>query len=141
MKSWCLAVAVLLSSGTLAQEAATVLRGSWTATAGPSQVLRGTWAGQVLAQNRDAAEGSWTLLDAGGQIVLQGTWSAQKTGHGWQGSWTARVLRGRSFSGTWTANLPDLSKRTFEDLLEQTLEKETGGYWRSGSYKGNWWLN
>ena len=140
VRNWCLIVALLLSSSALAQQAPTVFRGSWTATAGPSQVLRGTWAGQASAQNRNSAQGSWTLLGEAGQIVLEGTWSAQKTSHGWQGSWTARVQRGRSFSGTWTAIITDPGSKTFEDLLKQTLEKEIGGSWRSGSYKGNWWL-
>ncbi len=135
-----MAVALLLGSCALAQEAPPVVRGSWTATAGPNQILRGIWAGQASPHNPNVVSGSWTLLNNAGQIVLQGTWSAQKTGQGWQGSWTARVQRGRPFSGTWTANIADLNSKTFQDLLERTAEKETGGSWRSSPYKGNWWL-
>jgi hypothetical protein len=73
-------------------------------------------------------------------VVLEGTWSAQKTRLGWHGAWTARTVAGRSFSGTWSADIADLAGRTFEEMLEWTAEKEIAGAWRSGRYQGNWWL-
>jgi hypothetical protein len=85
------------------------------------------------------AQGSWTLLAETGQILLQGTWSAQKARAGWQGTWTA-TLHGQSLSGTWTADITDMSGKTFEQMLEWTAKKEIAGSWRSGRYEGNWWL-
>lgn len=140
MRSWSSLIALLLGSCLLAQEVSPVFRGNWTATADPRQVLRGTWAGQTLPAKPNAAQGSWTLLTETGEILLEGTWSAQKTRVGWQGAWTARTLRGRSFSGTWEANIANLSGKTFKEMLERTAEKEVAGAWRSGGYRGNWWL-
>jgi hypothetical protein len=54
--------------------------------------FRGTWDGQISRQNRNAV-GSWTLLNEAGEIIMEGTWSAQKMGQGWQG-WTSRALKG-----------------------------------------------
>jgi hypothetical protein len=36
--------------------------------------------------------------------------------------------------------MADLSGKTLEDMLKQTLEKQVAGSWRSGRYQGNWWL-
>ncbi len=68
-----------------------VLLGSWTATTGPNQIFRGAWSAQVLLHNANRAFGSWTLLNDAGEVVLEGTWSVQKTGQRWQGTWTART--------------------------------------------------
>jgi hypothetical protein len=141
MKSWSLVLALFVGSHALAQQASLVLSGTWTATAGPTQVFRGTWSGQTSPNNRNAAVGSWTLLnEVGDEILMQGTWSAQKTGQGWRGTWTARVLNGQSFSGTWSADMAGFNGKTIEEMLERTATKEVAGWWRSGGYQGNWWL-
>ncbi len=136
--SW--ALALLLGSWAQAQQSPIVVRGNWVATVGPTQTFRGRWSGQVSAHNKNAALGSWTLLGDHNQIVLEGTWSAQKSLQGWRGTWTARIASGRSFSGTWTADLTDFKGKTFEDMLSATLEKQVSGSWQSGRYQGNWWL-
>ena len=141
MRSWIFAIALFLATGALAQQASPLFRGSWTATAGRSQVLRGSWSGQALARRPNAARGSWTLLTETGQILLEGTWSAQKTRLGWEGTWAARIRHGRAFSGTWKADIAELRGKTFQDMLKWTAEKEVAGSWRSGRYQGNWWLN
>jgi len=123
----------------LAHEASPVFRGNWTATAG-SQVFRGTWSAQTSAHNPKSAVGSWTVLNDAGEIFLQGTWSASKARPGWQGTWTAKTSSGRSFSGTWTSDLQDLSAKTFEEMLERTKLAEVAGSWKSGPQHGNWWL-
>jgi len=72
--------------------------------------------------------------------VLQGTWSAQKSAAGWQGTWSARTLQGQSVAGTWTANLADFKGKTFEDMLQRAAEKQIAGFWRSARMQGYWWL-
>jgi hypothetical protein len=64
----------------------------------------------------------------------------QKSRQGWQGSWTARALNGRSFSGTWSADLGNFGGKTIQEMLERTAAKEVAGWWRGGGYRGNWWL-
>jgi hypothetical protein len=131
---------VLLVSCALAQEPLPVLSGSWTASLGSGQIFRGTWSGQTSRQNRNVVRGSWTLLNEAGEIVLQGTWSAPKTGPGWRGTWTARALKGAALSGTWKADLASFSGRTIQEMLERTAEKEVAGSWQTRGYQGNWWL-
>ena len=140
MRTWSLTVALFLSSCALAQPPSPVFRGSWIATAGPTQVFRGRWSGQSLPDRPNAANGSWALLAATGQTVLEGTWAAEKTRAGWQGTWMARTQQGQSFSGTWTADIAGSKGKTFEDMLKQTVEEQVAGSWRSGRYQGNWWL-
>ena len=140
MRTWSLVAALSLASCAFAQEASPILHGRWTATIGPSQALRGTWIAQALPGRPNAVHGSWTLLGDNGQILLEGKWSAEKAGGAWQGTWTARTRQGRSFSGTWRADIDDLRGKTFEQMLEWTVEKQIAGSWRSGSAQGNWWL-
>jgi hypothetical protein len=71
---------------------------------------------------------------------MDGTWSARKTGARWRGTWTAHVTRGRSFSGSWDADISGTADKTFAGMLKRAIEKETSGSWRSGNYAGNWWL-
>lgn len=140
MRGWSLAATLFLASCALAQPAPPVFRGGWTATTGPTQVLRGRWSAQALPRTPNAAQGSWTLLSDANQIVLEGTWSAQKTAAGWQGTWTARAADGRSFSGAWKADIAGLRGKTLEEMLKWTAERQIAGSWRSGRYRGNWWL-
>jgi hypothetical protein len=136
-KSSALLLPLLLAFSALAQEPA--LRGTWTATAG-SQTFRGSWGAETSAHNPDYAQGYWTLLNDSGERVLEGTWSARKTAARWHGTWTARTSPGRSFSGVWDADITESKAKTFVDMLTLTLEKEVGGFWRSGRDQGNWWL-
>lgn len=140
MKAWSLIFGLLLCSCALAQEASPVLAGSWTATVGPNQIFRGTWSGQSSSQNPNAARGSWTLLNEAGEVLLEGSWSAQKTSQSWQGTWTARPMKGQSLSGTWTADGTNLNGKSLAEMLKSTATKEVAGLWRSGRYQGNWWL-
>jgi hypothetical protein len=140
MKGWSLILGLILSSCALAQEASPVLGGSWTATAGANQIFRGTWSGQASLHNPNAARGSWTLFNDASEILLEGTWSAQKTAQGWQGTWTARSEKGQLFSGTWAADVANLNPETFAEMLKRTATREVAGSWRSGRHQGNWWL-
>lgn len=145
-----LAVALLLASGALAQQPAPVLRGTWTATAGPNRTLSGAWSAQTLPNRPNGVIGSWTLLNDAHLIMMEGTWSAEKSARGWQGTWSARVLTGRSpsgrssygapISGSWQTETPASDIRTFSELLQRTLEKEVAGSWRRGALAGYWWL-
>ena len=115
-------------------------RGTWIATAGQSRTFRGRWRASVTGNTHNAANGSWTLLSDSNQIVLEGTWSARKSAQDWQGTWSARVGRGAPFSGTWASKTPDITAKTFEDLLQSTIDKQVAGSWKSGRMQGNWWL-
>ena len=140
MKVWTLIFGLILGFCTLAQQASPVLLGSWTATAGPNQIFRGTWSAQASLHNSNRAIGSWTLVNEAGGVILEGTWSAQKTSKSWQGTWTARTTKGESFSGTWTADVANLNAESFAEMLKSTATKEVAGSWRSGRHQGNWWL-
>jgi hypothetical protein len=115
-------------------------RGVWIATAGQSRTLHGRWWARIASDTHNAAGGSWTLLSDSNQILLEGTWSARKSGQGWGGTWSARVGRGAPSTGSWTSNIPDITAKTFEDLLQVTIEKQVAGSWQSGRVQGNWWL-
>jgi hypothetical protein len=144
-------VALLLSLFAAGQESSMIQRGTWTATAGPSaaQAMRGSWSAETLASTQNMARGSWTLLNASSEVVLQGTWSAVKSGGGgWQGTWSARVVTrqptggstpGRVFSGAWQVTT-ELKGKTLAEMLQGTLEAEVAGSWRSVGLAGNWWL-
>ncbi len=141
MKGWSLIFGFILCSCALAQQASPVLLGSWTATVGPNQIFRGTWFAQVSLHNPNRAIGSWTILNDAGDVLLEGTWSAQKTGQHWQGTWTARTTKGaQSLSGTWTADAASLNAESLAEMLKSTATKEVTGSWRSGRHQGNWSL-
>jgi hypothetical protein len=140
MKIWSLIFGLILSFCVVAQQASPVLLGSWTATASPNQIFRGTWSAQVSLRSPNRATGSWTLLNEAGDVLLEGTWSAQKTGQHWQGTWTARPMKGQLLSGTWAADAASLGVDSLADMLKSTAAKEAIGSWRSGRHQGNWSL-
>ena len=140
MKVWSFVFGLLVGLCALAQQVSPALLGSWTATAGPNQIFRGTWSAQTSLHNANRALGSWTLVNDAGDVLLEGTWSAQKTGQHWQGTWTARTTKGGSFSGTWNADAASLNVQSFAEMLKSTAAKEVAGSWRSGHYQGNWSL-
>jgi hypothetical protein len=123
------------------QGASQDLTGSWMASTGEERYFRGTWSAEISAQNRNAARGSWTLLGDGGDVVMEGTWSARKAEQGWQGSWTARISKGGSLSGSWSADLAAVAGKTMEEMLNRTNQKQVAGSWQSGRYQGYWWLD
>src|ERR1700720_5018218 len=124
MKIWSLIFGLVLGFCALAQQVSPVLLGSWTATAGPIQIFRGTWSAQVSVRSPNHAIGSWTVVNEAGDVLLEGTWSAQKTGQRWQGTWTARPMKGQLLSGTWTADAASLSVDSLAEMLKSTATKE-----------------
>ena len=134
-----LAILVLLAS-VQGQTPSAEFSGMWTATEGNGPAVRGMWLAQISKGGPNAASGSWSLVSEGGQVVLEGTWSARNTSQNFEGSWSARARNGRSLSGTWNAALGDFKGKTFKEMLALTMEKQVGGAWRSGRYEGNWWL-
>src|SRR5712691_11630524 len=114
-----LLVFLLFTQCALAQEAGGVLYGTWTATAGPSQIFRGTWSAETSRRSPNQSQGSWTLVNDTGEVMLEGTWKA-------------RTAKGQSFSGSWEADLPESKDQTFAHLLQRTVEKEVAGFWHSG---------
>jgi hypothetical protein len=140
MKLWSLIFGLILCSCALAQQASPVLLGSWTATASPNQIFRGSSSAQVSLHNPNRAIGSWTVVNEAGDVLLEGTWSAQKTGQHWQGTWTARPMKRQLLSGTWTAAAASLNVESLSEMLKSTATKQVTGSWLSGSYQGNWSL-
>lgn len=132
-------MALLVLAWVFAQEPIQPLHGTWIATAGRGQTLRGTWTGSALPEHTDVAEGTWTLATAG-EIVIRGTWRAEKDSQGWQGHWTAETERGHSLAGSWGADVEHWQGKTFQDLLNLTLQEEVSGWWQIGARQGNWWL-
>jgi len=144
-KIWLCAAVVALVATVLGQQTPTPpdehsFRGAWIASAGPTQIYRGRWWASFQPKAHNSAQGSWTLLSDSNQILLEGTWSAQKSQRGWEGKWSARVGEGRAFSGTWSSDVSDANIKTFEDMLKAALEKQISGSWRSGRMQGTWWL-
>src|SRR6266851_487462 len=118
LNRWICVLAVLLASCAVAQERSANLhqhdwRGTWMATAGPAHSFRGRWWASLLPNTHNAASGSWTLLSDTNQILLD---------------------------GTWTSDMTDVTDKTFEEMLNRTMEKQVSGSWRSGRMQGNWWL-
>ena len=118
MKMWSSIFGLILGFCALAQEPSPVLLGSWTATASPNQIFRGTWSAQTSLHNTNRALGSWALLNEAGDVLLEGMWSAQKIGKGWQGTWTARPMKGQLLSGTWTAHAASLNADSLAEMLK-----------------------
>lgn len=139
-KEWVLAVSLLLACDAVSQQAPSSPQGSWIATAESGRVLRGNWFAHVLPDAKNAASGSWTLVNESNQVVLEGTWSARKSASGWRGTWSARIQEVRPLSGTWQAALADFNGKTLEDMLKRAAERQISGSWQSGGAQGNWWL-
>jgi hypothetical protein len=131
--------ALVLCVVALGQQPSPVLQGAFTASAGPV-MYRGKWSASFASRTPNTAAGSWILLNDSNDIVLQGTWSAQKIGTAWKGRWRARVPHGRAYSGTWTASDPGLGSKTFADMLQVATEAAAAGTWATGGYAGNWRL-
>ena len=132
-------IALLAFVCAFAQEPEQTIYGTWIATAAQGQTLHGTWTGSSSPKNPNAAEGTWTLAN-GGQIVIQGTWRAEKSRLKWEGHWTAQTVRGESLAGSWGTDVEHWQGKTFQELLELTLREEVSGWWQIGNQQGNWWL-
>ena len=122
------------------------LYGLWTATAGPTAsptVFHGKWSARALPSAPNSVIGSWALQSDGGEVTMQGIWSAKRSGRGWRGTWQATVQpSGGTFRGTWQAVPPDdFHGETFEELLRATDHLQISGSWKSrGGAAGAWWL-
>lgn len=141
-------LALALAAVAMAQQPPSTLRGSWTASVGTSRTFRGSWSATLDSATPNAARGGWLLLDDGNRVMLEGTWSAEKSARGWEGTWAARVgkgsagraSQGRALSGSWRANVKDSKILTLKDLLQHALVDQVTGTWRSGGLAGGWRL-
>jgi hypothetical protein len=145
MRVLWIGVLLALTTGGLAQSArpapqtsAATWHGKFSASIGRSEQVRGRWSGQ--GDTKNSGSGSWILLNDSNQVIAEGTWTAQKTGAAWTGTWRAWVKGSRQYSGSWQAELEGFSGKSFEDMLNHTLEQQVMGSWRSGKLEGNWWL-
>ena len=111
--------------------------GSWSAVTSSGQTLIGTWT--AVLDTAGTVTGTWGLIDAQGNTVAQGGWSAAKAPDGWTGPWRATVSgRQGEFAGTWAANIDDKSRTRFADLFEKALQSIVSGGWRAGQQSGPW---
>jgi hypothetical protein len=141
-------LALALTAVAIAQQPPPPLRGSWTASVGASRAFRGSWSATVDSATPNTARGGWVLLDDGNRVMLEGTWSAEKSSRGWAGTWAARVgkgsggraSQGRALSGSWSADVKDSKLLTLKDLLQHALIDHVTGTWRSGGLAGGWRL-
>lgn len=134
-----LVVTVALCFPAWSQQAPATLQGGFNASAGPVS-YRGKWSGAYSPGTPNTVSGQWILLNEHNDIVLQGTWSARKSGAGWKGTWRARVERGRAYAGTWTATEPGLGSKTFADMLHAATRGVISGTWASGGFGGDFTL-
>jgi hypothetical protein len=134
-----LTAVLALCPASFGQRASPVLQGAFTASAGPA-LYRGKWSARISSATPNAAGGGWILMNEHGDVVLQGTWSARKSAQGWQGTWHARVLRGRAYAGSWTASQPGPNSRSFGDMLQAAMKGAVSGAWRSSGFGGGWRL-
>lgn len=133
-------LALLATSAALARRPVTWLTGHWTATNGPAQVLRGTWSAEISPRKPNEAHGYWRLFSENGEMLVQGKWSARKTGHGWNGTWKAQSGDSQPMKGKWHASISGSNKETFVEMLKSTDKKIVTGNWEHADYAGNWWL-
>ena len=133
------AIALALCFPAWGQQAPATLQGGFNASAGPV-VYRGKWSAAFSPGTPNTVAGRWILLNERNDIVLQGTWSARRSGAGWKGTWRARVERGRAYAGTWTATEPGPASKTFADMLQAATRGAVSGTWAAGGFGGNWRL-
>jgi hypothetical protein len=120
-------------------QASPALQGLWTAWVG-SEAFHGKWTAVTSSRTPDWAYGAWIMQNEAGDIILQGTWSARKTGAGWKGTWSARVNSGQKYSGSWTASSPNPSSETFAGMLDAAAKERASGTWSTDQLAGSWSL-
>jgi len=136
-----LAALVLLfpAGGAAADNPPPVFEGTWIATAGP-QTFQGRWSAQALPGQPDDMQGSWSMINATGDVISKGTWSARRAKRGFAGKWSARGATGGLFTGTFEAHLPGFKGKTLQDMFAETKTNTVSGYWRMGGARGAWYL-
>ena len=112
--------------------------GAWSARTSAGQTLMGTWTA-VPDPKTGSVIGTWALVDAQGNALAGGAWSASKALTQWTGNWRA-VVTGRAgeFSGSWTSSTDLKSDASFGDLFEKAVEAVVSGVWRVGALSGAW---
>jgi hypothetical protein len=124
-----------------APEPPPVFQGTWIATAAPAQVFHGRWAAQAIPGRLDDVQGSWSMVNDAGDVIAQGTWSAQRSTRGLKGKWSARGATGALYRGTFEAHLPGFKGKTLQDMFAETRTKQISGFWRtSGGARGAWYF-
>ena len=132
---------VLVASGRSAAQGAVpqaVPVNTWSAKSNSGLTLLGTWT-VVPDTTRGTATGTWILVDAQGNTVTGGAWSASKSPAGWDGAWRA-VIAGNTADhvGTWTSSIDLKRDASFAELFEKALQTFVSGNWRYGAYSGTW---
>jgi hypothetical protein len=76
------------------------------------------------------AIGSWTLVNEAGDVLLGGTWTAQKTGQALAGHVDSSPMKGQLLSGTWTADAASLNADSLAEMAEK--HGNEGSHWLMG---------
>ena len=113
-------------------------KGTWSARSSTGLTLGGTWTA-VADVTSGAVTGTWTLVDAKGQTLRRGAWSAAKSPTGWTGAWRAAVSGSKAeYSGTWSAGIDLKGDARLGDLFEAALKTAVSGNWRAARQSGSW---
>ena len=111
----------------------------WSARSSTGRTLAGTWTVAATDPAVGTAAGMWTLLDAMGNPVLRGGWSASKSPTGWSGNWRAAVAGSKTeYSGTWDSRVDLKPSGQFADLFALAVKAAVSGSFRAGSQSGAW---
>lgn len=120
------------------QDAAGNRLNTWTARSSSGVNLMGTWTA-TPDEASGTVTGTWTLINAQGNTVTGGLWSASKSPDGWVGAWRAVIDgRGEEHSGTWSAGVGLKRNAGFSDLFGKALQSVVVGNWRYGGHSGSW---
>jgi hypothetical protein len=148
-RRWFLALAagVPLASQTPESPPPPKWQGTWSASNAGKTLIGGSWTASP-GENPDVLTGAWTIREPKGQKVMaRGTWSASKSGQGWEGHWKAlagetpgRPSRkgGGGWAGSWTARLALPAKANLTALVEHAIKSVVSGDWASGRSSGAW---
>ena len=117
--------------------AAERITGGWSAVIG-GRAVGGAWAAEPN-EDRDAAWGSWSLLDKSGRRLASGTWGARKVAGKWEGQWQAAVPSRGSYSGSWTAGLELDGSAPMVEMLRHARKQVVNGQWRAATGQSGSW--
>jgi len=111
---------------------------TWSARSSTGLILNGTFTAVVDAKT-GTVSGTWILLDAQGNTMARGGWSAAKSPAGWSGAWRAATDGSNvAYSGTWTSSVDLKASEGFAALFEKAVQTAVSGNWRVGGRSGAW---
>ena len=111
---------------------------TWSATTTGGRTFMGTWT-YAADPATGTVSGTWTLIDAQGQTLARGGWSAAKSPKGWTGGWRANTSGSPvEYAGTWTTTTELPPDAPFADLFKAAIQNVVSGTWRAAGQAGAW---